>query len=236
MKTGRTGFTLIEILIVIGIITILAGILLPVFSRVRESGRGTTCSNNIKELCRFTTMYATDWEGYLMAPVPTAGGAPSWDAILMQKYANNQTKLLDCPTHKSLNLASNLKPRDYAYCGDCKSDTGKIFDDADLTLVAGNRLSDIPAGSRTVMFFELNTEGINSADSSFPQYSKWEYALRNNTDPADANSYYDGAKGGDLTGIHNERTNIAYVSGSVSLRAPLTKAQKGAFTIAPADD
>ena len=49
-RPNRHGFTLVEILVLIAIIGILAGLLLPAIQAARESARSTQCKNNIKHL------------------------------------------------------------------------------------------------------------------------------------------------------------------------------------------
>ena len=67
MKKQR--FTLIELLVVIAIISILAGMLLPALSKVRESGKTTSCSNVQNQLGKILAMYFSDqndffpWQG-----------------------------------------------------------------------------------------------------------------------------------------------------------------------------
>ncbi|WP_288561494.1 prepilin-type N-terminal cleavage/methylation domain-containing protein [uncultured Victivallis sp.] len=60
LRTGVVCFTLIELLIVIVIIAILAGILLPSLNRAREGAKRARCVANLKNLTQAFLMYAGD--------------------------------------------------------------------------------------------------------------------------------------------------------------------------------
>jgi prepilin-type N-terminal cleavage/methylation domain-containing protein len=64
-RTSRSGFTLLEILVVVGIIVALAGLLLPVLARARESARRAQCMSNLRQLTAAWIAYTHDNNSHL---------------------------------------------------------------------------------------------------------------------------------------------------------------------------
>src|SRR5688500_1835353 len=67
------AFTLVELLVVIGIIAILIGILLPSLSRVRESANTVKCAANLRAIGQGVAVYIANNRGALPAAVVFSG-------------------------------------------------------------------------------------------------------------------------------------------------------------------
>jgi len=101
------GFTLIEMLVVIGIITILAGLLLPVLSRAKASARLTQCGNNLRQIGLANSLYVTDHRVFPLFAQYGRPSAPStfWsdrlESYTHQSWASGD--IYRCPAYPEAN-------------------------------------------------------------------------------------------------------------------------------------
>ena len=92
----KIGFTLIELLVVIAIIAILAAILFPVFAKVREKARQSSCASNMKQLALATLMYGQDYdEQFPIGYISLNGNVTSWPGEIAPYLKS--TGVLVCP-------------------------------------------------------------------------------------------------------------------------------------------
>ena len=122
MKQSRSGFTLIEILVVVAIIGILISIILPVLSRVRDQAKATRTRSLMDVLTIACDLYYNDWGG-IFPPAFANPTSPSKNEGIEMLY-------------KGLTTREGRSTRDYARdvsnddLGDSDGDGAREFHDA----------------------------------------------------------------------------------------------------------
>jgi prepilin-type processing-associated H-X9-DG protein len=71
---SRIAFTLVELLVVIGIIAVLISVLLPALTKARKAANTIKCASNLRQIASAMLLYATQNNGYILGSPNTTGG------------------------------------------------------------------------------------------------------------------------------------------------------------------
>lgn len=161
------GFTLLELLVVIGIIAVLAALLLPALSRTTVKAKQTSCLNNLKQINLAVRVYADDFRDKVAAPPGFYASVEQWYRYkeLVASYVGRSAspiradKLFSCPADTFFYSASG-----YHSQGRCESpQTGYssyIFNAGNLVGtnrypgISGQSLAGVAEPSKTVLICE----------------------------------------------------------------------------------
>ena len=114
----RRAFTLVELLVVIGIIALLIGILMPTLAGARRSAASVKCLSNQRQLATATAFFVNDHNGYLpkqwfnygpTGPIPPGNATGSWGYYpnlwgwdwVLYNYTDRAYDTFACPSDSS---------------------------------------------------------------------------------------------------------------------------------------
>lgn len=98
-NTAHPGFTLVELIVVISIISVLLGILLPVLGKVRRDGRRTVCMAQLHNIGMAMRMYVSDNDETMPVAAQLPSAEPNLPCIteVMLPYLKTR-KIMRCPS------------------------------------------------------------------------------------------------------------------------------------------
>jgi prepilin-type N-terminal cleavage/methylation domain-containing protein/prepilin-type processing-associated H-X9-DG protein len=104
----KNGFTLVELLVVIGIISVLIAMLLPALNKAREAAKTVQCASNLHQIGMGMRMYANDNHNYLAPGIAAFAGFnySSWQYQLGKAMLGSEdgweNPVFECPSATDL--------------------------------------------------------------------------------------------------------------------------------------
>jgi len=203
--TARSAFTLVELLVVIGIIALLVGILLPALNKARRSAATVQCASNMRQIASAVLMYANANKGNLppyQIQSQVGGGYPKgwyWATELVKQNYIKAPSVYQYPgqTKKVFGGSSVFKCPEGANEDDASGGGGDF--PTDIKNNAYRIEQDTEAqqdGFGIVSWYILNARNLSNTNAAGPDSTAGvtkagdkvsPFVYFNNTDPAKLN-------------------------------------------------
>lgn len=233
-RTGRKSdtqqnrirfFSLVELLVVIAVIAILAGLLMPALNKAREKGLAIQCLGNMKQSRQILMLYQNDYEDMIPQQVLWNGASLGWVHPLMvggylpkaekdgASYYLNKNKITFCPKTAPNMENSNAVLRT---CGifipswsgaDYESRLGNILTSESNLLRSAILASRLKTSPSATMLLADNRNGVGDKASANERVNSWAWVTET------------GNSGGYISAWHTDRqVNTAFFDGHAETR------------------
>lgn len=174
-QAGNPAFTLIELLVVIAIIAILAAILLPVLNAAKVRAEAIQCMSNKRQLAVACSMYANDWNDYMVpnAPLGSLLASYSWCAAINGEDWGNSSENTNILNYSTNCLADYLtkQVKVYGCPGDnIPSQNGRRIRSISMNSHIFGGIMSLPNADNYMTGGPLNSYYVN--DQHWPLYGK----------------------------------------------------------------
>jgi len=154
-KVRCRGFTLLELLVVMGIIAVVAAVLLPALSAARRRARRVACMSNLRQLGIALGLYLHDFDGYFPQSL-SVDARGRWRTVLdaLRPYLGGPKDLFLCP-------ADAVGAVDFSFLGLPRASysVNEVLMPAAVPIGSGGwvRAYQVPRARLTVTFYDAET-------------------------------------------------------------------------------
>lgn len=196
-RSSSKAFTLVELLVVIGIIALLISILLPALNKARQAAVDTQCASNMRQLGMCVSLYLNEFKNRFPRTYPYSGVHPDERWVDIFDKVGIKYPTTHCPMSEgnpSVGPADTLRP--YAYNSALgHGDWGKLYGTDTPSQLGGLTSNEVIVFSEVYGFYYWNSLYEMGAACGMRM-----------------------SIGGLLSESHKKGVNIVYLDGHVAMR------------------